>query len=116
MFDNFNGNLHKNDGLLSFIPRIPIPEYGQSNALLECLANGTRVIKPRVQRVQLRIKFLRKSIASLKVSKTFSREILGGAFESFEIRKTKHAHALKENISVRRTNSAARVTFELRNN
>ena len=32
MFDNFNVNLHKNKGFLTYIPYIPIPEYGQSNA------------------------------------------------------------------------------------
>ena len=34
MFDNFNVNLHKNKGFLTYIPYIPIPEYGQSNAPL----------------------------------------------------------------------------------
>ena len=32
MFDNFNVNLRKNEGFLTSIPCIPIPEYGQSNA------------------------------------------------------------------------------------
>ena len=33
MFDNyFNVNLRKNKGFLTYIPYIPIPEYGQSNA------------------------------------------------------------------------------------
>ena len=32
MFDNFNVNLHKNKGFLTYIPYIPVPEYGQSNA------------------------------------------------------------------------------------
>ena len=32
MFDNFNVNLRKNKGFLSYIPYIPISEYGQSNA------------------------------------------------------------------------------------
>jgi len=35
MFDNFNVNLRKNKGFLTYIPYIPIPEYGQSNAPLE---------------------------------------------------------------------------------
>jgi len=30
MFDNFNVNLRKNKGFLTYIPYIPIPEYGQS--------------------------------------------------------------------------------------
>ena len=34
MFDNFNVNLRKNKGFLTYIPYIPIPEYGQSNAHL----------------------------------------------------------------------------------
>ena len=34
MFDNFNVNLRKNEGFLTYIPCIPIPEYGQSNAPL----------------------------------------------------------------------------------
>ena len=34
MFDNINVNLRKNEGFLTSIPCIPIPEYGQSNALL----------------------------------------------------------------------------------
>ena len=34
MFDNFNVNLCKNKGFLTYIPYIPIPEYGQSNAPL----------------------------------------------------------------------------------
>ena len=32
MFDNINVKLRKNEGFLSSIPCIPIPEYGQSNA------------------------------------------------------------------------------------
>ena len=36
MFDNFSVNLRKNEGFLTYIPCIPIPEYGQSNAPLEC--------------------------------------------------------------------------------
>ena len=35
MFDNFNVNLRKNEGFLTYIPCIPIPEYGQSNAPLD---------------------------------------------------------------------------------
>ena len=34
MLDNFNVNLHKNKGFLTYIPYIPIPDYGQSNASL----------------------------------------------------------------------------------
>ena len=34
MFDNFNVNLRKNEGLLNYIPCIPIPEYGQLSAPL----------------------------------------------------------------------------------
>ena len=34
MFDNINMNLRKNEGFLTSIPCIPIPEYGQSNAPL----------------------------------------------------------------------------------
>ena len=37
MFDNFNVNLRKNEGFLTYIPYIPIPEYGQSNSPLNCL-------------------------------------------------------------------------------
>ena len=37
MFDNFNENLRKNKGFLTYIP---IPEYGQSNAALGTDANG----------------------------------------------------------------------------
>ena len=32
MFDHFNVNLCKNEGFLTYIPCIPITEYGQSNA------------------------------------------------------------------------------------
>ena len=32
MFDNFNVNIRKNKGFLTYIPYIPILEYGQSNA------------------------------------------------------------------------------------
>ena len=35
MFDNFNVNLRKNKGFVTYIPYIPIPEYGQSNAPLK---------------------------------------------------------------------------------
>ena len=35
MFDNFNVNLRKSKGFLTYIPYIPIPEYGQSNAPLD---------------------------------------------------------------------------------
>ena len=39
-FDNFNVNLHKNKGFLTYVPYIPIPEYGQSNApLVACPLN-----------------------------------------------------------------------------
>ena len=34
MFDNFNVNFRKNEGFLTYIPCILIPEYGQSNAPL----------------------------------------------------------------------------------
>ena len=34
MFDNLSVNLRKNEGFLTYIPCIPIPEYGQSNASL----------------------------------------------------------------------------------
>ena len=34
MFDDFNMNLRENKGFLSYIPYIPFPEYGQSNAPL----------------------------------------------------------------------------------
>ena len=34
MFDNFNVNLPKNEWFITYIPCIPIPEYGQSNAPL----------------------------------------------------------------------------------
>ena len=34
MFDNFHVNLRKNKVFLTYIPYIPIPEYGQSNAPL----------------------------------------------------------------------------------
>ena len=32
MLDNFNVNLRKNKGFLTYTPYIPIPEFGQSNA------------------------------------------------------------------------------------
>ena len=35
MCDNFNVNLRKNEGFLTYIPCIPIQEYGQSNAPLD---------------------------------------------------------------------------------
>ena len=31
IFDNFTVNLRKNEVFLTYIPCIPIPEYGQSN-------------------------------------------------------------------------------------
>ena len=34
MFDSINVNFRKNEGFLTSIPCIPIPEYGQSNAPL----------------------------------------------------------------------------------
>ena len=34
MFNNFNVNLRKNKGFLTYIPYIPIPEYSQSNATI----------------------------------------------------------------------------------
>ena len=34
MFDNFNVKHRKSKGFLTYIPYIPIPEYGQSNAPL----------------------------------------------------------------------------------
>ena len=34
VFDNFNVNLRKNEGFLTSIPCIPIPEYGQLTAPL----------------------------------------------------------------------------------
>ena len=37
MFDYFNVNHRKNEGFLTFIPIIPIPEYGQSNAPLKSI-------------------------------------------------------------------------------
>ena len=35
MFDNFNLNFRKKEGFITYIPYIPIPEYGQSNAALD---------------------------------------------------------------------------------
>ena len=35
MFDNIHVNLRKNEGFLTSIRYIPIPEYGQSNVPLE---------------------------------------------------------------------------------
>ena len=46
MFDNFNVNLRKNEGFLTDIPCIPIPDYSQSNAPLIIKA-ATRNIKTR---------------------------------------------------------------------
>ena len=40
VFDNFNVNLRKNEGFLTCIPYIPIPEYGQSKAPLSFLFLG----------------------------------------------------------------------------
>ena len=40
MFDNFNINLSKNEGFLTYILCIPIPEYGQSNAPLVWAADA----------------------------------------------------------------------------
>ena len=37
VFDNFNVNLHKNEGFLTSIPFIRSPEYGQLNAPLVAL-------------------------------------------------------------------------------
>ena len=42
MFDNINMNLRKNEGFLTPIPCIPIPEYGQSNAPLMYGPEGNR--------------------------------------------------------------------------
>ena len=38
-FDNYNKNLHKNEGFLTSILCIPIPEYGQSNTPQICSAS-----------------------------------------------------------------------------
>ena len=35
IFDNFAVNLRKNEVFLTYIPCIPIPEYGQSNTPLD---------------------------------------------------------------------------------
>ena len=35
MFDNFSVNVRENEGFLTYISCIPIPEYGQSNAPLQ---------------------------------------------------------------------------------
>ena len=42
MFDNFYVNHRKSEGFLPYIPRILIPEYGQSNAPLELGAQKGR--------------------------------------------------------------------------
>ena len=39
MFDNFNVNVRKNKGFLTYIPYIPIPEYSQSNTHLNLVSN-----------------------------------------------------------------------------
>ena len=46
MFDNFNVNLRKNEGFLTCIPCIPIPEYGQSNASLDSNRNKCTFVLP----------------------------------------------------------------------
>ena len=44
MFDNFNVNLRKKEGFLTYVPCIPIPEYGQSNApLVSCKTANVKV-------------------------------------------------------------------------
>ena len=45
MFDNINVNLRKNEGFLTFIPCIPIPEYGQSNAPSMSIILITRTVQ-----------------------------------------------------------------------
>ena len=45
MFDNFNVNLRKHEGFLTYIPCIPIPEYGQSNAPLNSYQRETGAYK-----------------------------------------------------------------------
>ena len=44
MFGNFNANLRKNEGYLTYIPCIPIPEYGKSNDPLIYFDPTTRLI------------------------------------------------------------------------
>ena len=53
-FHNFNVNLRKNDGFLTSIPRIPIPEYGQSNApwrsrWLNYITEWRTVVQPQLR-------------------------------------------------------------------
>ena len=44
MFDNFNVNLRKNEGFLTCISCIPIPEYGQSNAPKDRLSQMAKIV------------------------------------------------------------------------
>ena len=59
MFDSFDVNLLKNEGFLTSIPRIPIPEYGQSNAP-KVLTISTRILRLFVNFSQLTISRLCK--------------------------------------------------------
>ena len=42
MFHNFNVNIRKNEGFLTYVPCIPIPEYGESNAPLNLVILNLR--------------------------------------------------------------------------
>ena len=55
MFDNFNVNLRKNEGFLTYIPCIPVPEYGQSNAPLNQNLSRERIWFNREERGSIEI-------------------------------------------------------------
>ena len=64
MCDNFNVNLRKNEGFLTYIPCIPIPEYGQSNTPLKStyvvLFEETGRWNFPIQRYQIMLEILSK--------------------------------------------------------
>ena len=72
MFDNLGVNLRKNEGFLIYIPCIPIPEYGQSNAPLFLLVfpvNLEGVSWGSIDRGSLFCRSPTFPVSSLKLSK-----------------------------------------------
>ena len=64
MFDNFNVNLRKNEGFQTYIPCIPIPEYGQSNAPLDSSFSTCEAYSKFIRQISVLLSGIEMSIIS----------------------------------------------------
>ena len=98
MFDNINMNLRKNEGFLTSIPCIPIPEYGQSNAPLILTggrsknARSTYHFTRKTNSVTCFVSLPAKIRTGLSLEKTWFQRIRAYAKKVLLLRKCSHRY------------------------